>query len=81
MTDMLLRVYRLSIPFMPKTASNFAVKLTQALLPMINKPSRIAVRVHGWPDASTSLTYPFTIGPGSSRNGRMLLRRRHASHS
>ncbi len=37
---MLLKIFNLSIPFMPKTASSFAGKLTLALLPMINNPSR-----------------------------------------
>ncbi len=40
MTDMLMRVFTLSIPFMPKTATTFAMDLTKALLPMINKPLR-----------------------------------------
>lgn len=47
MTDMLMRVFTLSIPYMPKTATTFAMDLTKALLPMINKPVRgIAVSVN-----------------------------------
>ncbi|RSH84025.1 Sister chromatid cohesion protein 2 [Saitozyma podzolica] len=37
--DLLLRIFRLSIPHMPRAASNFATDLTKALLPMISKPS------------------------------------------
>lgn len=39
-----MRIFRLCIPFLPKTSSDFAFELSKILLPMIAKPSgRISV--------------------------------------
>lgn len=37
--ELLMRIFRLSIPAMPRTASSFAIELTNKLKPMIQKPS------------------------------------------
>jgi len=37
--ETLMRIFRLSIPSLPKTASNFAIELSKTLLPMIAKPA------------------------------------------
>jgi hypothetical protein len=37
--DLLFRIFRLSIPSMPRTASTFATELTTKLTPMISRPS------------------------------------------
>ncbi len=39
MAEFVLKIYRLTIPMMPKTATTFAADLSAALLPMIAKPS------------------------------------------
>jgi hypothetical protein len=57
------------------------MKLTQALLPMINKPSRIAVRGLIVQSNHNYLTYPAIVSAGATGNGCMLLRSRHAPHT
>ncbi|WVR03096.1 hypothetical protein IAU60_000086 [Kwoniella sp. DSM 27419] len=37
--ELLLRIFKTCIPFMPRTASSFASDLTKALMPMISKPA------------------------------------------
>ncbi|KAG6919647.1 hypothetical protein DXG01_003511 [Tephrocybe rancida] len=44
-TDYLLKIFRVSIPHMPKTAAKFAQELQTALQPMIIKPSGGGVQV------------------------------------
>ena len=39
MSDYLLKIFRASIPFLPKTAVKFGLELQLALQPMIIKPS------------------------------------------
>lgn len=47
-SDYLLRIFRASIPHMPKTAAKFGQELQSALQPMIVKPSAAAgVQVRG----------------------------------
>ena len=47
MTDYLLRVFRISIPYMPKTAVKFGQELQLVLQPMIVKPSNVGGVVVG----------------------------------
>ena len=58
MTDYLLRVFRISIPHMPKTAVKFGQELQLVLQPMIVKPSNVGGVVVGRAHKSkwTSLT-------------------------
>jgi cohesin loading factor subunit SCC2 len=48
-SDYLLKIFRVSIPHMPKTAVKFGNELQLALQPMILKPSTAGgVQVGGW---------------------------------
>ena len=44
-SDYLLKVFRVSIPHMPKTAAKFGHELQMALQPMILKPSGSSIQV------------------------------------
>ena len=78
--ETLMRIFRTSIPCLPKSASNFAVELSKVLLPMIAKPSgrlsvsqRITVRSRCvMRDVNT--TFVFVFPKDARRGGHVLLR-------
>ena len=59
-SDYLLKIFRVSIPHMPKTAAKFGSELQLALQPMILKPSTAGGVQVG--DESTWLVRFFTLG-------------------
>lgn len=44
LTETLLRIFRLSIPHMPKTAKTFAQDLTKKILPVVTCPTRLSLQ-------------------------------------
>lgn len=67
MTDYLLRVFRISIPHMPKTAVKFGQELQLVLQPMIVKPSNVGGVVVGWADKSNRACLIFYQVPTRKR--------------